>query len=142
MTHVFNCHVCKQMITHDDTLTTGHGLDRDGNKTCFVCCGKQDREAMVRDGRITLYLTDKGVTNWPGTLVFKPFTAPRKGYHNIARTRYDVWFVGPDKHIWHGVQYGEWTQICHCKRTRETWVENPRVPGSWGFASEYKGYRA
>jgi hypothetical protein len=22
-------------------------------------------------------------------------------------------------HIWHAVQYGEWTQIAHCRRTKE-----------------------
>jgi hypothetical protein len=41
------------------------------------------------------------------------------GRHNIAGVRYDVWFRGPDGHVWWGVQYGDMTQICHCKRTKE-----------------------
>jgi hypothetical protein len=73
---------------------------------------------MKDEGRITLYLTDDGrVTNWPNSLSFKGHVS--KGRHNIAGTRYDVWFTGPDGHRWHGTQYGDNTQICHCKRTKE-----------------------
>ena len=31
-------------------------------------------------------------------------------------TTYDVWFIGPDGKEWHGVQYGDLTQVCHCRR--------------------------
>lgn len=55
--------------------------------------------------------------NWPGSLEFRCWT--RTGNHNIARTRYDVWFYGPDGYIWYGVTYGEDTQLCHCKRTKK-----------------------
>lgn len=89
---------------------------------------------MKEEGRITLYLTYKFVdhehftyfsrelydgklTNWPGTLCYKA-TSIRKGHHNIAGSRVDVWFVGPDKHVWHGAQYGDNTQLCHCRRTK------------------------
>lgn len=73
---------------------------------------------MDKIGRIALYLIKREmkyfITNWPGTLEF-PALQVRSGRHNIAGTRIDVWFfVG--KQQWHGVQYGEWTQICHCKR--------------------------
>lgn len=87
---------------------------------------------MVETGRATLYLvkTDKthrigldshsvwAITNWPGSLSF-PVYGVRKGRHNIAGSRYDCWFNGPDGHVWHAVQYGEWTQIAHCRRTKE-----------------------
>jgi hypothetical protein len=102
--------------------TTGYGQDSEGKRYCYACCAQRDRENMIRDGRITLYLTreDNGswwVGNWPGSAKFK-VGSYRKGGHNIARTRHDVWFMGPDGKEWHGVQYGENTQICHCKRSK------------------------
>ena len=61
-------------------------------------------------GRATLYLVKRDgahfVTDWPSVLSFK--AAVRKGHHNIARYRYDVWFTGPDGAQWHGVTYGEY----------------------------------
>jgi len=121
----FTCHTCGENIIHTDTLTTGYGCDKDDNKVCFSCCGKEDARVMATDGKITLYLTHDelisygrgAVSNWPGTLII-PCTV-RKGRHNIARTRYDVWFTGPDGSQWHGVQYGENTQICHCRKLRK-----------------------
>lgn len=55
------------------------------------------------------------VTNWPGTFRRPIFNnRPQKGNHNFARTRYDVWFkVG--ENFFHGVQYGDFTQVCHIK---------------------------
>jgi len=107
----------------------------DNKRVCRECAGARIRAEMVKSGRITLYLIfrpqevpdyQKGVhyrnrgwyvTDWAGSpsMVF-PATI-HKGRHNIARTRYDAWFRGPDGYIWHGLQYGENTQICHCRRT-------------------------
>lgn len=101
--------------------TTGY-ITIDGKTTCYECCAKLDAQWMREKGKITLYLTTDGdkatVGNWPGSLKFSAFV--RKGRHNIARTRYDVWFIGPDHAQWHGVQYGENTQICHCRRIKAT----------------------
>lgn len=94
---------------------TGYGA-YNGAKVCYACCAKRDREHMREHGRITLYLTGSKIANWPGTLEFTADTV-RKGQHNIARTRTDVWFRVDGEH-WHGVQYGENTQIVHCKRVR------------------------
>jgi hypothetical protein len=79
-------------------------------------------------GSLPLYLTRKSihkpndgtwaVTNWPNTLSFPVQRITHDG-HNIAGKRYDVWFYGPDGYVWHGVQYGETTQIVHCKRSSE-----------------------
>ena len=123
-----------------DGQTTGrlYGSRQDGSILCDACCGETDREDMVRTGRAMLYLTipPKGearstyglkgefrrysdgsvyLSNWPGTLRFN-LGAVKKGRHNIAGVRYDVWFTGPDGKEWHGVQYGGMTQICHCRR--------------------------
>ena len=101
------------------------------NRICYPCCAVRDRASMIETGRAVLYLTTEPnltpagnshgetgtVSNWPGSLKIK--TGPVKvGHHNMAGKRYDVWFTGPDGKDWHGVQYGENTQICHCRRVK------------------------
>lgn len=108
---------------HSD-CTTGYGMIK-GKTHCFECCAEIDRKQMLEDGKATLYLTSSGaglfsdgaVSNWPGTLKFN--CRVKKGRHNIARIRYDAWFVGPNGESWHGVQYGENTQIIHCRRLKK-----------------------
>lgn len=129
----FRCSQCKAVKPVQTSGGTGYGYNKDKDAICYACCGVNDLEEMMTQGRITLYLTcepahhlqrpegrnRKGkVSNWPGTLSFDCYTTV--GYHNIARTRYNVWFWGPDGHRWYGVTYGEYTQICRCKRTKET----------------------
>lgn len=109
----------------------GYGADPSGRSMCRECCAGWERDRMIRDERAALYLTRNQVltgrgmragsyvvTDWLGGLRF-PVQQVREGRHNIARTRTDVWFTGPDCYVWHGVQYGEWTQVVHCKRTRQ-----------------------
>jgi len=115
----FTCTVCKQSVqTPDNGFTTGYGLDRRNRKVCYPCCGERDKADMRRTGRATLYLTKKDkehvLTNWPGTLNIEPYHV-RIGHHNIARVRYDVWFTFESQE-WHGVTYGDNTQLCHCRR--------------------------
>lgn len=100
-----------------------YGLSAARNPYCYECCAKTDRATMLETGRTVLYLTraDDGywyATNWPGTLRFQ-ITLRHKGKHNMARVRYDVWFRGPDGKAWHGVQYGDNTQLLHCRRTKD-----------------------
>jgi len=100
---------------------TGYATTPEGDRVCYDCCATVDREFMREKRKNTLYLTKKGgkwgVSNWCGTL-FLPCGTPRKGRHNIARTRYDVWFSFEGQ-SWHGVQYGDMTQICHCRRVKK-----------------------
>lgn len=120
--------------------TTGYGTDREGRTFCYECLASIDTGAMLKDGhsrRLPLYLTSEtplqrghgaafhqgtgrqwSVGNWPGSLRF-PVRHAKIGSHNIAGRRYDVWFDGPDGYVWHGTQYGDWTMVVHCKRTRE-----------------------
>lgn len=93
-----------------------YGSDSDGKKYCYPCCGLRDRERMIRDGKTTLYLTGSTLSNWPGSFNLT-VRRVRVGKHNFAGKRYDVWFTGPDGKEWHGVQYGDQTQICHCRRS-------------------------
>ena len=129
------CDRCHAVCVPTD-CTTGYGTDpTTGAKHCFQCCGDMDRAALTRDGKGTLYLIrDESrtlpsvgglqpprqawkLTNWPGTLSIPLHAAPRKSRHNIAGARYDVsfHFEGSD---WHGVQYGENTQICRVRRMK------------------------
>lgn len=125
----FHCARCGQDKPILPIGGTGYG-ERDGAKVCYACCGELDRAEMIETGRATLYLAkvdfsplsmgcDRSghrVSNWPGTLAF--FCHVRKSRHNMAGNRYDVWFRGPDGKQWHGVQYGDNTQICRCRRTK------------------------
>lgn len=121
----FICSKCKKTYPININLTTGYGINPDTQEcVCYTCCGQVDRENMIKNGRIILYLSDKKyhpdyyeITNWPGSLKFKTAIFS-EGKHNWAGKSYHVWFKGPDDYIWHGVQYGDNTQLCHCKRTK------------------------
>lgn len=128
------CFVCGKPIPPSPfPITSGYGLDKDNNKVCYECCAEGDKQFMRDHGKIILYLTTRQpndiqpgawrvrcgtVGNWPGSLKFENLNV-HKGYHNIARYRYDTWFVF-ESTIWHGVRYGDNTEICHCKRTKQT----------------------
>jgi hypothetical protein len=109
---------------HSD-FTRGYGTNDKGERHCYACCAERDKKQMREAGKIALYLTtkqdtggnygDAKITNWPGSLEFKG--RYHKGRHNIAGSRYDVWFTFEGTN-WHGVTYGDNTQICHCKRTK------------------------
>ncbi len=130
MKHKFTCADCGQDKAHESDISTGYGVDDSGRKICFSCCGKADEREMAESDKYILYLSRRleksthgapsyhwYLSNWPGTFEIRLNNAPRKGGHNIAGTRYDVWFWF-DGSEWHGVQYGDWTQLCHCKRKK------------------------
>ncbi len=100
---------------------TGYGETPEGKKICFACCAERDKATMDREGKICLYLKHNvstshlcTVSNWPGSLCFQGKV--KVGRHNIARTRYDVWFTDHNGNPWYGVQYGDNTMICHCRK--------------------------
>ena len=118
----FGCYYCKQAKPYPPGYGepgyvggTGYAKDGEGRLVCYDCCAKQDVEYMTEHGRITLYDTDKGVSNWPGTLKFAVLRRS-KSRHNIAGWRYDLWFRDSEGAEWHGVRYGDMTQLVHCKR--------------------------
>lgn len=102
----------------------------DSDKTvCDVCSMRVELGRMLKEGKTCLYLSRVHndlnqerykLTNWPGTLEF-PVMGWSKGKHNIAGSRIDVWFRGPDYKVWWGVQYGDNTQLAHCRRTKLEW---------------------
>jgi hypothetical protein len=120
-----NCDRCGiDLTTYQTPCTTGYAIDGNGKRICFACCGVLDEDQMIACGRALLYLTlghgqeRLKLTNWPSSLVFG-VADMRTGRHNLTGKRYDVWFHGPDGYMWHGVQFGDNTQICHCRRTRQ-----------------------
>jgi hypothetical protein len=133
MTSEFKCSICGLIKAEQSEGGTGYAVLADESKVCYECCAILDRDSMIKTGRATLYLTiaDYGkrgwlgeryisasISNWPGTLKFHS-NLIKYGRHNMADRRYDVWFYGPDGKTWHGVRYGDNTQICHCKRTKD-----------------------
>lgn len=122
----FKCYTCKQIKELQTTGGTGYGYDRARHKICYACCAIRDEKDMLKTGRAVLYLTTEPdiyangqygtatVTNWPGSLKFTGRF--KRGEHNIARYRFDAWFKDKAGKEWHGVQYGQMSQIIHCKR--------------------------
>lgn len=115
----FVCFDCNKTIEVNKTGNgaSGYAIVEKERWVCYDCCAARDRKYMEKNGKISLYWDGKKITNWPGTLSFNP-TARKRGKHNMARTREDVWFIGPDKKPWHGTQYGQNTQIIHCQRVK------------------------
>lgn len=118
----FYCCQCKQHKPKQKSGGTGYAIKRNGHKVCYDCCGENDKKHLLNmklGDKWYLYLSkdEEGrhkLTNWPGTLTI-PIAHVRTGNHNIARNRYDLWFTyGGGK--FHGVQYGDMTQICHIRR--------------------------
>ena len=116
----FLCAKCSSKVPISYSGDMGYGylspfttLD---DRICYPCMARYELDDLLSTGKGLLYLGKYTVTDWTGTLSL-PITYQKKGRHNIAGTRYDVWFrVGAEK--WYGVQYGENTQLIHCKRMK------------------------
>ena len=100
------------------------GIDLEKLQSKINDLGKIDREELENlpiGGKVTQYLVKEGneyfISNWPGTLKIRIWQI-KKGNHNIAGTRSDVWFCYAG-HNFHGVQYGNHSQICHITRVRD-----------------------
>jgi hypothetical protein len=118
--NTFECGDCKEVKPVHTDGGTGYGIDPHTNQyVCYACCGVRDLTDMHDKGKALLYLSTDNltVTNWPNTLRF-PIDRKRKGRHNIAGTRLDVWFKDDQGQQWHGVVYGRWTEVVHCTRSK------------------------
>jgi hypothetical protein len=119
----FICFQCNKEIIHESEITTGYGRDKNNNKICFSCCGENDKNMLLNlkpKEKIVLYLVKENnnyfVTNWPGTFK-KEIHFFRKGKHNFASERIDIWFK-LNGFNFHGKQFGNFTQICHIEKTK------------------------
>jgi len=102
-------------------MTAGYGTGTDGRTVCYACCADADRAGMLATGRATLYLSGDAsggqVSNWPGSLTFA-VNGFRSMRHNIAGRQYIAYFTGPDGARWSARQYGDNTQVAHCRRLK------------------------
>ena len=129
----FYCSVCKKVYPIASHGGMGYAITKKDDLLCYECCASEDTNEMMQTGKAMLYLSAKQhqenthyipkhdyyvISNWPGSLKFKSYHF-KEGKHNMAKTRTDVWFYGPGDFVWHGVCYGNNTQICHCKRTKQ-----------------------
>jgi len=103
-----------------DGIGVGYGINKDGKKFCYQCCAIQDIEYMATHDRICLYLTTINekwvVTNWPNSLQMAATVSIKPNGHNWGITRRDAWFTDANNNKWWGVQYGDNTEIIHCKK--------------------------
>jgi hypothetical protein len=118
----YACGPSESVDSHPDApeLKRGETIER-SPAICYTCCAKHDREQMDRDGRAILYLVkrDDGyhVINWPGSLDFKCHHL-KVGRHNMAGKRYTAYFTDHNGRAWSGTQYGDNTEIAHCRRLK------------------------
>ena len=125
------CFRCGGDFIKNYDFDTGYGIDRNGHKICFKCCGEIDRQELdsleIGGKGVIHYLTSKTevldwgkkttyeVSNWPGSMRFNVFC--KEGRHNFAGVRRDVWFSYNGKNF-HGVQYGNNSELCYIKRVK------------------------
>lgn len=134
MRHPTKCSQCSNVLPPPPhTGPVGYGRVGKARKPiCYECCNRRDMAYMRKHGKNTLYFSysspcnnpqftgsgtnmtasDYLVSNWPG-LKIRPDRV-RRGKHNIARERWDVWFTFEGTK-WHGVNIGD-NQILRCKR--------------------------
>lgn len=105
-------------IATSNGFTTGYGVDRDGKKICFECCGKNDREQLEQTGKLSGYYTGGKFMNWPGTFSVHVYSY-RKSWHNFAGRdgRTDFWFSLNGRN-YHGVQIGHLNECATVRRVK------------------------
>jgi hypothetical protein len=114
----FKCVDCNEVkIVNVEGLSTGFGYTKEGDKVCFSCCGIRDKAQMLEKGKIALYWHGGAVSNWPGTLTFRPVKI-RKGRHNMGGTVTSIYFR-VDGQPWSGKHVGQNTEMTHCRRITE-----------------------
>lgn len=118
------CSQCGEIITAPAlrSIATGYALGSDGEIVCYDCCAEHDKAQMRARLPIVLYvewtrdsaegLLPSRVMNWCGSLRL-PISYWSRGSHNIARTRFDIWFKF-DGVAYHGVNIGD-NDILRCK---------------------------
>lgn len=122
------CGRCYRVIVREPgSIGTGYGMTPEGVINCYACCAEVGRESILQGKPFTGYLVNDGsqqpeVTNWPGT--FRVRASVRRGRHNIARERRDVWAYMPDGFVWYGRNAGD-SQLLTMRRTKERHGNRP-----------------
>ena len=125
---------CGHEATPKGAHDTGYGIDAEGRKHCYACCGAREREAMKASGTAFLYLDGPEdapyVSDWPGSFKI-PVLAMKRGRHNVASIRTDVWFIFNGAR-WHGSRMGDNGTYVRCRRIK--------ARGTWRFPTGAKRY--
>ena len=124
----FKCDHCERTLTAYKGETGYVQFPDTKEKMCYDCLGKRDVNTMFRGERCIMYfhmgnassregvIEPAKVTNWPRTVVFTPFEYT-VSHHNIAGTRVDAWWTGPDGARWHGYSIGD-SELMRCNRRK------------------------
>ena len=122
MKTTFTCSKCNEQKTVNQDFTTGYGVDKDGNKVCYECCGKEDERYLIDNGKLQGYLTgqpgNEYFANWPGSFKI-PVLYSRKSYHNFAgrNGRTDFWLKYKGNN-YHGINIGKDNEIATIRKTK------------------------
>lgn len=112
-------------------INTGYGVDKDGNKVCFACCGEMDKKTLRETGTLRGYLIvpskplpyqRTGVedlhgaefTNWPGSFRVSVDSYGKRSFNNFGAPRTDFWFFWEGRR-YHGVNVGDNSQCATVK---------------------------
>ena len=148
-TRHFFCFKENKIKTHPLTPlgATGYAYlnasDEDRRKVCYTCAADLDRALMDERGEITLHLDGLislrmnperviqkqasgqaspggkiSVSNWCGSLSYS-VELVRVGNGGMSKIRRDIYFTDHKGRVWHGVQFGNKSELVYCKRMKE-----------------------
>lgn len=138
------------------SITSGYGIDNEGNKVCYACCASDDMQYMRDHDRITLYLTIPTAQQIAPSIVREVWRHTRRGV-STSRTmsregvkitnwpssleftpralQWSVHNFGLPRYdvwftfegaIWHGVKIGNNTDLLHCRKNKSQPQPTPR----------------
>jgi len=106
---------CGHTVSYKGGVGTGYGIDNEGKKICYACCGEMDRKQLRETGKLSGYFTDAYFTNWPNTFQLPAFRI-KKSFHNFCgyNGRTDFW-VRFEENVYHGVSIGRNNELATIK---------------------------
>lgn len=117
---------CGHLESDCSIITRGYSV-YDDKTYCYPCSVEYVKNIMRETGKFTLYLAWDPqqvwarLIDWTGLLIIPvesiPVASIKVGKHNKTGKRYDVWFTFEGEK-WHGVQYGDNTQLCYVNRLK------------------------
>jgi hypothetical protein len=118
------CFQCNQVTKNNpDSCGTGYAIDREGNRICYECCGKNDLDHLIKMApkeKFTLYFSKGQIINWPSSLRITPTHTRERGHnwHNVKGTTF--WFNLKSMgmiHKFYGFQIGD-NEIAHITKLK------------------------
>ncbi len=108
---MIRCNICGIELQSQQFIT-----DPYGNKICYDCCAKMDREMLHEEDTALLFFDKERheVTNEPRTLRI-PVDNYKEGKHRSAKTIITIWF-SVDNTNWWGKVYGDKSNLAYCHK--------------------------